>query len=332
MSVKVIRPGLLASIQDLGRHGFQKYGVIVSGAMDSFSLRMANLLAGNAESEAAIEVTMMGTLLQFERDSIIALTGGDLNPVIDGEQVPMWRPVLVKKGSVLHFTVCRSGCRAYVSVFGGLSIKDVMNSKSTYLRGGIGGNKGRALQTNDILELNQKEQEAHPLFHYLNKQQDRAFSSVHWFIPSPHLNGQHVIRVMPGPEFERFTPGSQAAFWKGTFTISPQSDRMGYRLSGPELKLHSTFELLSEAVAEGTIQVPQDGNPIVLLADRQTTGGYPRIGQVASVDLPAVAQAKPGEKIKFKSISREEAEQLYLQQEYLIESVKTALSLKMKKA
>ncbi|OLN23639.1 KipI antagonist [Domibacillus antri] len=331
MSIKVIRPGLLASIQDLGRYGYQKYGVIVSGAMDSFSLRMANLLVGNQEGEAAIEVTMMGTSLQFEEDSLIAITGGNLGPVIEGASVPLWRPVFIKKGSILQFTACQSGCRAYVAAAGGFEIPEVMNSKSTYLRGGIGGFDGRALQAGDVLPIQHKTREASRLFHYLKKELgERSFQSVDWYVPAGHLlnAGERIVRVIKGAEFERFSSSSKASFFDQSFQITHQSDRMGYRLSGPKLQLEQSFELLSEAVAEGTIQVPQAGNPIVLLADRQTTGGYPRIAQIASVDLPVVAQLKPGAKLRFTEISLEEAEQLYLKREEDIEAVKTGLSLK----
>ncbi|OMP68100.1 5-oxoprolinase subunit C family protein [Domibacillus epiphyticus] len=331
MSIKVIRPGLLASIQDLGRYGFQKYGVIVSGAMDSYALRIANLLIGNQEGEAAIEVTLMGTSLQFEEDSLIAITGGNLSPKIEGEAVPLWRPVLIKKGSILQFTASQSGCRAYVTVAGGFDIPQIMESKSTYLRGGIGGFKGRSLQAGDVLPFQEKTKASAPLFARLKQNlKNRSFGSVEWYVPAGHVmnTSERVIRVIKGMEFDKFSSSSREQFFEQEFQITPQSDRMGYRLSGPELQLEQPFELLSEAVAEGTIQVPKDGNPIILLADRQTTGGYPRIAQISSVDLPVVAQLKPGEKIRFKEITREESERLYLKREQDIEEIKTGLSLK----
>ena len=150
MSMRVIKPGLLTSIQDLGRKGFQQHGVIVSGAMDPYSLRIANMLVGNEEGEAALEITLLGPTLIIEKDCLIAITGGNLSPTINGEAVPMWRPIFVKKGAVLAFCGCQSGCRAYLSVAGGYSIPSIMNSKSTYLRAGMGGYKGRALQVDDV--------------------------------------------------------------------------------------------------------------------------------------------------------------------------------------
>jgi antagonist of KipI len=236
---------------------------------------------------------------------------------------------LVKKGSVLQFTACRSGCRAYVTVFGGYDIPEVMNSRSTYLRGTIGGYEGRALQTNDVLLFKKNELAAHDLVNHLKKEwKDKSFHTVDWYVPADHVLNKQEIRVIKGAEFERFSSAGKTKFFDEEFQITPKSDRMGYRLSGPELQLNEPFELLSEAVAEGTIQVPQDGNPIILLADRQTTGGYPRIAQIATVDLPAVAQLKPGEKIRFKEITLEEAEQLYLIREHDIEAIKTGLLLK----
>lgn len=332
MSIKVSRPGLLASIQDLGRYGFQKYGVIISGAMDVNSLRIANLLVGNEEGEAVLEVTLMGTSLLFEEDLLIAITGGDLSPAIDGEPVPLWRPVYVKKGSVLQFRACKSGCRAYVSVSGGFAIQEVMNSKSTYLRGEIGGYEGRALKEGDTLLCNKISERAVQLFQQLkSKAHSHLFAAANWHVNPESfvaIRKKTVIRVIRGGEFDRFTSSSQAQFFEQDFQITPKSDRMGYRISGPILNLEESFELISEAVSHGTIQVPKDGNPIILLADRQTIGGYPKIAQVATVDLPLIAQMKPGEKIRFKEITLEEAEQLYLEQEQQIEQLKVGLLLK----
>jgi antagonist of KipI len=335
MSIKVIRPGLLASMQDLGRFGFQKYGVINSGAMDSASLRIANLLVGNEEEEAAIEVTLMGTSLLFEEDLLISITGGDLSPVIDGEAVPQWRPVYIKKGSVLQFKACKSGCRSYVAVSGGFAIPEVMNSKSTYLRGGIGGYEGRALQTGDTLHSNHLPQKMNSLFQHLkSKCQSRLFIATAWYVNSAHFSKSiqaSMLRVIRGAEFDLFTLSSQSQFFEQDFQITPKSDRMGYRMSGPILELEESFELLSEAVSHGTIQVPQDGNLIILLADRQTTGGYPRIAHVATVDLPIIAQLKPGENIRFKEVTLEEAEQLYLKEEQRIEELKVSILFKIEK-
>ncbi|MCP3762187.1 biotin-dependent carboxyltransferase family protein [Domibacillus sp. A3M-37] len=329
MSVHIIRPGLLATIQDLGRYGFQQYGVVVGGAMDSFSLRLANVLVGNEEGEAAIEVTMMGTSLQFKEDTLISITGGNLNPVIDGSPVPSWRPVFVKKDAVLSFAGGKFGCRAYVAVAGGFSIPNVMNSKSTYIRGEIGGFKGRALKEGDVIPLAEENSFSMKAKRALQKKlKHDSFAATDWYVPfESNLNGK-VVRVVKGAEFEEFSELAKKQFFEQEFQITPQSDRMGYRLLGPSLQLKQSFELLSEAVANGTIQVPSDGNPIVLLADRQTTGGYPRIGQIAAADLPIIAQMKPGDYVRFKEITLDEAEQLYMEREKEMKQIRTALLLK----
>ncbi|HEY9577864.1 MAG TPA: biotin-dependent carboxyltransferase family protein, partial [Pseudobacillus sp.] len=205
MSLKVLKPGLLASIQDLGRYGFQKYGVVVGGAMDALSLRLANLLVGNKEGEAAIEITMMGTSFQFEKESWIAITGGNLSPHINGQRVPMWRPVMVRKGTVLDFKNCRSGCRAYVAIAGGLAVSQVMNSRSTYLRGAIGGYKGRALKTGDRLLFNPPT----TCFSSLAETSSLPFASVNWRIPIDHIINRKqipIVRVIKGAEFDKFSP------------------------------------------------------------------------------------------------------------------------------
>ncbi|MFC0273300.1 biotin-dependent carboxyltransferase family protein [Metabacillus herbersteinensis] len=334
MSMKVIRPGLLTSMQDLGRYGFQKYGVIVSGAMDTMSLRIANLLVGNEEGEAALEITLMGPSLEIEEDSLIAITGGDLSPTIAGEEVPLWRPVYVKKGSVLQFGRCGTGFRSYLAIAGGFVVKEVMGSKSTYLRGGIGGYDGRALKAGDVLPYNKVSQDTSHFYSHFGKEvDDRLLDIAPWGVNLDHflpLKAKSFIRVIHGGEFDRFTSSSQRQFFEQEFEITPKSDRMGYRLSGKNLQLEQSFELISESVSHGTIQVPQDGNPIILLADRQTAGGYPKIAQIITVDLPRVAQLKPGEKIRFEEVTLEEAEQLYLKQEQQVEELKVGLLFKRK--
>jgi len=331
VSIKVIRPGLLTTVQDLGRYGYQKHGVIVSGAMDSYSLRLANLLVGNKESEAALEITLMGPSLIIEKGTLFSITGGDLSPTINGEPVPLWRPVYLREKSVLQFGACKSGCRAYLTVAGGYKIPEIMGSKSTYQRAGIGGFKGRILQKDDVLEVGDLREESIHIIKQLKKESlSNTFVSTAWYLGSgliPKDSEHTTVRVMPGREFEEFSEESKNEFFNSPFDITPQSDRMGYRLSGVTLKLQEPLEMISEAVSLGTIQVPPDGNPIILLADRQTTGGYPKIGQLAAVDISRIAQVKPGDKIMFKKISLGEAEKLYIDREKYIRSLKTAVNL-----
>jgi len=333
MSITVLRPGLLTSIQDLGRYGYQKYGVIVSGGMDSYALRLANLLVGNEEGEALLEMTLMGPWLLVEKDILIAITGGDLSPTINGESIPMWRPVYIKGGSILQFGACMSGCRSYLAVAGGYEIPEVMGSKSTYLRAGIGGFQGRALVQGDSIELRAPQEISFRLVESLKKRLlSHSFISTSWHIKKPLMtrnSKQSTVRVTTGSQFEYFTPESKKQLFQCPFRVTTQSDRMGYRLSGPVLQLEEPLEMVSEAVALGTIQVPPDGNPILLLADRQTVGGYPKIAQAATVDVSIVAQIKPGGLILFQEISLAEAEQLYVARETEIENLGIAIQLKM---
>ncbi|MFC0560253.1 5-oxoprolinase subunit C family protein [Halalkalibacter alkalisediminis] len=331
MSMKILRPGLLTSIQDLGRVGYQKYGVIMSGAMDPYALRVANLLVGNDEGEAALEITLTGPSLKIEQDILIAITGGELSPTIENKPIPLWKPVYVKKGSVLQFGPCISGCRTYLAIAGGIDVEEVMGSCSTYLRAGIGGFHGRALEVGDVLEFRAPSERSLLLIQQLLEKSDDLFSTTTWsvskefFVPDKKNN---TIRVILGSHYEHFTKESKRVFFEQAFTVTPQSDRMGYRLSGDPLELTHSFEMISEAVSLGTIQVPPDGNPIILLADRQTTGGYPRIGQVASVDISLLAQVKPGERIQFKEVSVQEAEETYLNREKDFKELRAGLNLK----
>lgn len=327
MSVKVLQPGMLATIQDLGRFGLQKFGVIVGGAMDSNSLRIANLLVGNTEGEGALEVTLFGTSLLFESDELIAITGGNLQPTVDGNEVPMWQPLLIRKGSILKFNAAISGSRAYVAFGGGIQVPEVMGSKSTYIRAGIGGFQGRKLQKNDVFECNTRTESGEDLFDQLQKKASYLSWSVH-YSPFVTFKKTQTIRIIRGSEYERFDGGSLHKFLSTPYTISTQSDRMGYRLEGQNIRLKEPFELLSEGVTFGTIQVPPNGQPIILMADRQTTGGYPKIGQVISADLPALAQMQANSHVFFKEVTLEEAQWALIHQEKELNELAFGLRIK----
>lgn len=326
MSVQVLHSGLLTTIQDIGRFGLQKYGVIVSGAMDSYSLRLANLLVGNRENEAVLEITLYGTTLQFDEDTLIAITGGDFMTTIDGIIAPIWRPVLIKKKSILKFNSAIKGSRAYVAFAGGINIPEIMGSKSTYLRAKIGGFEGRALQKGDRLPIGELNKLNKELVKHLET------NTVNWSINFNEFisfKQDKVIRVLKGTEFDRFDKESQKTFLEQPYSITIQSDRMGYRLEGPPISLSENFELLSEGVTFGTIQIPSSGQPIILMADRQTTGGYPKIGQVITGDLPSLAQLQPMSTIRFKEITLEEAENILLEKEKIINKIKSAIHYKV---
>lgn len=333
MSIRILKPGLLATVQDLGRFGLQKVGVPVGGAMDAGAARAANLLVGNDEGEAVLELTLGGTELLLEEDGLLAVCGADVEAEADGVPLPFWRPVLVRKDVKIKFGVCRSGCRSYVAIWGGLDVPERLGSRSTYLRGGFGGHEGRALKAGDTLrakaarKLSVSLRESLPAIPF-----GRGFAAASWhaahFAVASHPE-ETVIRAMPGAHFPLLTEESQSELFGGTFRIGIQSDRMGCRLeSTHKLQLRQPLELLSEAVAAGTVQLPPDGNPIVLLADRQTTGGYPRIAHVASVDIPVFAQLKPGDRFRFEAVTQREAERLYFASERDLRLLKAAVLLK----
>lgn len=324
MSIEVLHAGFFTTIQDNGRFGLQKYGIVVGGAMDSLALRLGNILVGNSEEEAVIEVTLFGTKLRFKQDLIIAITGANLQATINGHHISMWRPFYVKKGDILKFNTVLSGYRAYIAVAGGFNISPIMGSKSTYTEAKIGGYKGRALKKGDNLPCNGLPPRESKWLHSL-KTKPKASS---WFINAAYFYAsslENKIRFILGSEYEHFDKISQERLVTNPYKITPHSNRMGYRLAGPELLLKDNFDLLSEGVTFGTIQVPSNGQPIILMADRQTTGGYPKIGQVISVDLPRLAQLKPGDGICFSPITIKEAEELLIKREEALRRLKTII-------
>ncbi|NOL31388.1 MULTISPECIES: biotin-dependent carboxyltransferase family protein [Bacillus] len=329
MSMHVIKPGMFTTIQDKGRIGYQKYGVLTSGGMDPLSLRIANILTGNQENEAVLEITLMGPgpVLTCQKDQLIAVTGADVEIEIDGEQAPLWKPLFIRAGSTITFGPCKRGCRSYLAVAGGFDVEPVMKSKSTYVRAKIGGIEGRPLEKGDVLPIGEPSPLAVSLVHMLKSKGERA---PDWTVNHAHflpLGKSPVIRVLAGRHLSHFQEESQQAFFERSYQVTPQSDRMGCRLKGEPIRLKQKLELISEAVAFGSIQIPPDGQPIILLADRQTTGGYPRIGEVATVDLPLIAQAMPGANLTFQQIDRQEAEQALFTQEAEMKDLTARLKL-----
>lgn len=305
MGFEVIKPGLLSTLQDEGRYGQRKYGVITSGPMDLFAHRAANILVGNDRGAAALEITLIGPSLIAQKDMLLSLCGADMEADMDGIRVPLWRPFMIRKGDQLNVHYAVKGCRAYLAVYGGFEVQPVMGSRSTYLRAGIGGHQGRALQAGDDLPVRQE-----VVGDYLHHPGD-----VSVFI-RPDYQENPVVRVVKGKEAALFTDASIRSLMSQRYFVTAQSDRMGYRLEGMRLELSdgAPSEMISEAVVQGTIQVPSSGQPILLMADCQTTGGYPRIAHVITADLPLVAQVKPGGKLRFREVSHREAqEQLLLQ-------------------
>ncbi|WP_339239259.1 biotin-dependent carboxyltransferase family protein [Paenibacillus sp. FSL R5-0517] len=323
MSVEVIRPGLLSTIQDEGRTGYRRYGIHPGGVMDTFAARAANMLVGNPRNAALLEMTMTGPELRFQESQLVSLCGGDLTATVDHLPVPLWRPVLVRAGSVMKFGPCRHGLRCYLALAGGIAAPEVMGSRSTDLKTGIGGLAGRPLRVADLLSTGEPSGEAQVWMKRMEQQVEesergRRILAPAWFLSErerPDYYGRAVIRVMESKDSSLFSEASLGHFYAEKYVISPQSDRMGYRLQGSRLELNQPLDRLSEAVTYGTVQVPPDGQPIILMADHQTIGGYPVIAQVAQVDMPILAQARPGTRISFAQITHDQARQLYMEQE-----------------
>ena len=323
MSVNVLNAGLLTTIQDIGRTGSQKFGVLVSGAMDSYSMRIANLLVGNDEREGVLEITLFGTKLQFEEDTLIAITGGDLQTTVDGIPVANWRPLIVRKGSILKFGFAIEGCRAYLAIAGGIDIPVVMESKSTYMVAGIGGFKGRALQQNDQLSFGSLTESNDKVFTLIEREGTPDWAVPHH--PLVNLASTQTIRFIEGTEYKHFDDASKQRLVREPYVVTPQSNRMGLRLEGQALSLTEKLEMLSEGVTFGTIQLPPNGKPIILMADRQTAGGYPKIGQVITADLGSLSQVKPNATLYFKLITHAEAERELIAKEELINQFKIGI-------
>lgn len=327
--IRVLKAGALTQLQDLGRYGYQRYGVPVNGVMDEWSHRVANILVGNAEAEATLECTLTGPALQFTRDRLVAVCGADMQASVDDMRVPLGRPILVHAGAILRFGECRRGARAYLAVRGGFGVVPVMGSASTFARGGFGGFQGRALIKGDRLPLRDSDA-GYPGATRLLVQCGTPFVSAAQFDLPVSDSSMDAVRAVMGPQWQAFTEEARKALTGESFEVSTQSDRMGYRLRGPVLKLSQPLEMISEAVAFGTVQVPPDGNPIILMADRQSAGGYPKIAYVASVDLPMLAQAMPGATLRFALVALEQAQSLYLERAEALarlrEQVETAMN------
>lgn len=290
--IYVIKPGLQTTVQDLGRWGHQAFGVPVAGPMDTFSHRLANLLVGNAGDAATLEITLIGPELEFGGDATIAICGADFEVRINSQPVPMCVSIGITRGSRLVFGRRRAGARAYLAVRGGLQTPQVLGSRATHLVSAMGGLGGRALRASDCVPFVASAGTAAP----------RRASGL--TLPA---QGRARLRVLPGPQVDWFEPAATRVLTSVSFRISPRSNRMGFRLEGPPLARRRAGEPISEPLAFGALQVPAAGEPILLMADRQTAGGYPKIASVIAADLPLAGQLAPGDFIEFASCSRQEA-------------------------
>ena len=291
----VVAPGPLATIQDMGRAGYQRYGVSGSGAVDGYALALGNLLVGNERGAAALEVTLGGAEFEVLQDTAFAVTGGDLGATLVGVPLPMWQTVRADAGGHLAFAGPVLGLRAYLCVAGGFDTPPALGSRATHVGSELGGFEGRALQAGDQLPFGEP-----------------ASSPPARRVPArliPDYGDDITLRVVGGPQEDAFTADGLRIFYASTYTVTDRSDRMGARLDGAAIEaVDGRYDIVSDAVPRGSVQIPGDGKPIILLADRQTTGGYAKIGVVAAADLPLVAQAAPGTAIRFVRIGVEEAE------------------------
>ena len=301
MGIRILKGGMLTTVQDLGRTGYQRQGFGVAGVMDVRSFKIANLLLDNPENEAVLEFTLIGPTLEFTATSLIAITGGDFQPTINGEPAPMYTAIYMKKGDILKFGSARTGSRGYVAFSGYLGIPVVMGSRCTNLKSRLGGFKGRKLEAGDYINFRIKRQYL-PFFLSRTLDLDEFDQE------------EATLRVVMGPEEDRFSKKGIETFLNNEYVVTSDFDRMGCRLDGPFIASKETSDIISDGIAFGSIQVPSHGKPIILLADRQTTGGYAKIATVASVDIPKLVQRKTDHKIRFQAISVEEAQRLYLEE------------------
>ena len=314
MSITILNPGLLTTVQDFGRIGYQQFGVPVSGVVDPRAMSIANILVDNPEDEAVLECTMLGPQIRFNAPNAIAITGGDLGPTIDNQPIPNYAAIRVEAGQVLRFAGLRSGCRAYIAFAGGLDIAPVMGSRSTYMKAKIGGVEGRKLQKDDVIKF----RKPNPDLRGLNI---RHISPE--FVPRL----EYKLRVVLGPQDDMFTEHGIETFLSESYVVTPEFDRMGCRLNG-EIIEHKgeSGDIISDGIAFGAIQVPTAGKPIIMLSDRQTTGGYTKIANVISADFRILAQLKAGDRVRFAQVSVAAAQDALLTQRAALKTLRTAVS------
>jgi antagonist of KipI len=311
-AVIVLKPGLQTTIQDRGRWGWQAQGVPVAGPMDPCAHRLANALAGNDPGAATLEVTLVGPELEFEDERVIAVAGAEFEVTVDGRSVPPQSAFVVSSGSHLRFGARKKGARAYVAVAGGISVPPILGSRATHLISAMGGIDGRALKAGDRLPLG-------------DPMRARNTMSAQPLMPIVSLPDTHAtIRVLAGPQQDYFTPDALDVLQSMPYTISQRSDRMGFRLDGPVLTHVRGADIISDATPLGVLQVPASGLPILLMADRQTAGGYPKIATVIAADMSVAGQLGPGDTIAFRVCSLGEALSALIAQERALMAVEAS--------
>ena len=314
MGIVVENPGVLTTIQDKGRYGYEQFGVSPSGPMDLEFFQIANILVGNSRDLSALEATMLGPTLRFTQDNIIAVTGGDMMPLLDEKPLPMNQAVLVKAGSVLKLRAARTGCRTYVAFAGGLDVPEVMGSRATGVQNKVGGLEGRKLNKGDVIGFRAPR---------ANLKNLGLRSIAPEFVP----RSEYILRVVLGPQDDAFTKEGLDTFLGQTYTVTPEFDRMGCRLDGPVIQHVESGDIISDGISFGAIQVPAAGKPIIMLCDRQTTGGYTKIATVISADFRLLAQLKAGDKLRFQRVTIQHAQDALLTQRAALRALRSSVGM-----
>jgi antagonist of KipI len=304
--IHVQSPGMFTTVQDLGRFGYGPLGVSPSGAADPIALRLGNLMVGNPQSAAALEMTILGGTFAFPDGGVVALTGSDFGPTVDGAAAPMWTAIEVRPGQTLRTGPTRSGARCYVCVAGGIAVKLLLGSASTHILTGLGGFEGRPLKKTDVLATGTPQGSPRVISPELLRK----------------LQPRRVLRATIGAQTDWFSAASVARFYESPYMLTEDSNRMGLRLQGAELDTPHSGQMTSEGVSLGAIQVPAGGQPIILFVEQQTTGGYPKIANIISADMPSVGQLRPRDEVRFEFVTPETARNLIREQDALMGQIR----------
>ncbi|MGH8213045.1 MAG: biotin-dependent carboxyltransferase family protein [Rhodanobacteraceae bacterium] len=317
MTIEVLKPGLLTTPQDSGRIGFAHLGIGRAGAFDVPAFRLANALTGNTGDACALELTLLGPMMRFHRDAWITITGAPLPVQIDGAERPMWSPLFIRAGQMLALGAMRTGCRAYLAVQGGFDFEPVLGSRSLDVNAALGPLPG-PLRASDVLRIG-------------GTGNGIRGAKANWSIdPRPWFDPGSPLRLLPGTHTHLLDPDSRGALHSHAFEVANDSNRVGVRLNGPRLRLAKSVELVSEACIEGTLQLPPSGEPIALGVEHPVSGGYPRIGQIVAIDLPRLAQRRPGDALRFAPCTHEEAQRMLHKRERQLLKMETAIAIRLK--
>ena len=321
MTIEVVKPGLLTTLQDTGRPGFAHLGIGRSGAFDLPALRIANALCGNPRGACALEITLLGPTLRFRDDAWLAITGAPLPVAVDGVPARMWSPLHVPAGATVTFGAMRSGCRSYLAVRGGIDAQSVLGSRSVDVNAALGPCDGRALRVRDLLAIG-------------GSADTPRFTPAWWLDAEPWFDpdGTNPLRVLPGSHLERLTESSRNTLFSHAFNVQPDSNRVGIRLAGPALAFDAPIDMISEGCVPGLLQLPPSGQPIAFGPECPVSGGYPRLGQVAAVDLPRLAQCRPGDTLRFTPCTLDEARHALLERERMLARLEAHIALRLRGA